>query len=543
MSYISEQGRSGTGSQVNTLMLPPLAPKIAALAEKDPHWGQVSRLEQWRRWLGKKQEAQTEDLVDAPLAKSLSQAEPAAEVVSDSLTTHPVPKESKVEAKELAARELPEKEPTEKEARAEENEPEKRVLQKTGLEKTELEKREPAAKAESVESLTERPAIEALSGSEVSAVEEAPEDIALPAKGVLDSESIVKPKADTSSQTAAQPPVQIASPSVAEQSVSEPSKDVPAAPKESGFSRIKRALSRTGQGFEQVFLGQKKIDDELLEDLETQLLTADLGMEVTTEVIDNLTESVQRKELSDVARLQEVLKEQLVQILKPCEAPLSLDGHKPFVLLTVGVNGVGKTTTIGKLAKKYLNDNYGVMLAAGDTFRAAAVEQLQTWGERNQVPVVAQHTGADSASVIFDALESAKARKTDVLIADTAGRLHTKDNLMEELKKIKRVMAKLDESAPHEVLLVLDAGTGQNAVNQLEQFHNAVGVTGIVLTKLDGTAKGGVIFALCRKFGIPVRYIGVGEGVDDLQPFDAEKFVDALLTPLVSEGVESATVH
>jgi fused signal recognition particle receptor len=534
MSYTSEQGRSGAGSQVNTLILPPLAPKIAALAEKDPHWGQVSRLEQWRRWLGKKEEAQTEALVDAPLAKGVSQAEPAAEVVSDSLTARPVPKEPNVEAKELAAEGPTERAPTEKEARAKENEP---------------EKREPAAKAESVESLTERPAVEALSESEVPAEEGASEVTAPTTGGVPDPEPVVEPMADTSPQAVVQPEEEaspksvVEPPSITEPSVSEPSKDAPAAPKESGFSRIKRALSRTGQGFEQVFLGQKKIDDELLEDLETQLLTADLGMEVTTEVIDNLTESVQRKELSDVSRLQEVLKQQLVEILKPCEAPLNLNGHKPFVLLTVGVNGVGKTTTIGKLAKKCLNENYGVMLAAGDTFRAAAVEQLQTWGERNQVPVVAQHTGADSASVIFDALESAKARKTDVLIADTAGRLHTKDNLMEELKKIKRVMAKLDESAPHEVLLVLDAGTGQNAVNQLEQFHNAVGVTGIALTKLDGTAKGGVIFALCRKFGIPVRYIGVGEGVDDLQPFDAEKFVDALLTPLVSESVESATVH
>ncbi|MGD9660516.1 MAG: signal recognition particle-docking protein FtsY [Porticoccaceae bacterium] len=309
--------------------------------------------------------------------------------------------------------------------------------------------------------------------------------------------------------------------------------DVGATPAKTGndkrFGKIKLALARTGKGLGRIFLGKKQIDEDLLEALETQLLTADLGIEVTSEVINSLTDSVRRKELGDVAALQNALKRLLVAILKPCEKNLVVDDSKPFVLLTVGVNGVGKTTTIGKLAKQFVNSGRSVMLAAGDTFRAAAVEQLQVWGERNQVAVVAQQTGADSASVIFDAVASARARNIDLLIADTAGRLHTKNNLMEELKKIKRVMAKLDASAPHEVLLVLDAGTGQNAVNQLQQFHEAVGVTGIVLTKLDGTAKGGVIFALCRRFGIPVRYIGVGEGLDDLQPFNAEDFVDALL--------------
>ena len=298
---------------------------------------------------------------------------------------------------------------------------------------------------------------------------------------------------------------------------------------EQRFGRIRRALSKTGKGLGRVFLGKKQIDDDLLEELETQLLTADLGFEVTTEVIDALTERVRRNELNDVDALQSALRELLVEILKPCEVPLEIGPREPFVLMTVGVNGVGKTTTIGKLARLYLSEGKSAMLAAGDTFRAAAVEQLQVWGERNGVPVVAQHTGADSASVIYDAVESARARKTDLLIADTAGRLHTKSNLMDELKKIKRVLGKLDESAPHEILLVLDAGTGQNAVNQLTQFNEAVGVTGIVLTKLDGTAKGGVIFALCRKYGIPVRFIGVGETVNDLQPFRAEDFVDALL--------------
>ncbi|MAT52090.1 MAG: signal recognition particle-docking protein FtsY [Porticoccaceae bacterium] len=293
--------------------------------------------------------------------------------------------------------------------------------------------------------------------------------------------------------------------------------------------RIRRALARTREGMGNVFLGKKAIDDDLLEHLETQLLSADLGMEVTLEVINALTERVRRKELNDVAALQKALHGILVDILKSCEKPLEISGPGPFVLMVVGVNGVGKTTTIGKLAHRYLDNHQSVMLAAGDTFRAAAVEQLQAWGERNRVPVVAQHTGADSASVIYDAVESARARGTDILIADTAGRLHTKSNLMEELKKIRRVVGKLDASAPHEVLLVLDAGTGQNAVSQMQQFHKDIGVTGIALTKLDGTAKGGIIFALCKRFGVPVRYVGVGEGVEDLQPFKAEDFVSALL--------------
>ncbi len=300
-------------------------------------------------------------------------------------------------------------------------------------------------------------------------------------------------------------------------------------PRDDRFGKIKRALERTRKGLGRVFLGKKQIDDDLLESLETHLLTADLGIEVTAEVIKALTDRVNRKELNNVDALHTALRGLLIEILKPCEIPLNIDVRAPFVLMVVGVNGVGKTTTIGKLARHYLKQSKSVMLAAGDTFRAAAVEQLQIWGERNQVPVVAQHTGADSASVIYDAFESARAKHTRLLIADTAGRLHTKSNLMDELKKIKRVLGKLDDKAPHEVLLVLDAGTGQNAVNQLQQFHEAVGITGIVLTKLDGTAKGGVIFALCRRFGIPVRFIGVGEGVDDLQPFRAEDFVDALL--------------
>lgn len=303
--------------------------------------------------------------------------------------------------------------------------------------------------------------------------------------------------------------------------------------KDGFFSRIKKGLSRTSNQFSSglgtLFLGKKAIDDELLEKIETVLLTADVGIDATTEIIDNLTARVSRKELADADALYLALKQSLRDMLKNVESPLVVDeSRKPFVILMVGVNGVGKTTTIGKLAKQLQNQGKSVMLAAGDTFRAAAVEQLQVWGERNNVPVIAQHTGADSASVIFDAVQSAQARQIDVVIADTAGRLHTKSNLMEELAKVRRVMGKLDASAPHEVLLVLDAGTGQNAVVQAEQFKSAVGVTGLALTKLDGTARGGVIFALSKKHGIPVRYIGVGESVDDLQPFEADKFINAL---------------
>lgn len=299
------------------------------------------------------------------------------------------------------------------------------------------------------------------------------------------------------------------------------------------FARIKQGLARTSshftEGLGNLFLGRKTIDDELFEELETQLLVADVGIEATTDIIERLTARVARKQLNDVDALYQALREELKSLLAPVEQPMDMTkAEGPYVILVVGVNGVGKTTTIGKLAKRFQNQGKKVMLAAGDTFRAAAVEQLQVWGERNNVAVVAQHTGADSASVIFDALQAAKSRDMDVLIADTAGRLHNKSNLMEELAKVKRVMAKLDISAPHEVLLVLDAGTGQNAVNQTEQFKDMAGVTGLALTKLDGTAKGGVIFALSKKFSLPVRFIGVGEGIDDLQPFNAEAFVSAL---------------
>ena len=309
----------------------------------------------------------------------------------------------------------------------------------------------------------------------------------------------------------------------------------PADDAESGFfQRLRRGLGRTSdnlvQGMGTLFLGRKEIDAELLEELESQLLQADVGVEATVEIIGRLTQRVSRKELTSPEALQEALKLELLSLLEPCEVPLVVSGKSPFVILMVGVNGVGKTTTIGKLARRYQAQGLSVMLAAGDTFRAAAVEQLQVWGERNNVPVVAQHTGADSASVIFDALQAAQARGVDVLIADTAGRLHNKDNLMDELRKVVRVMGKLDAAAPHEVMLVLDAGTGQNALAQASNFQDVVGVSGLSLTKLDGTAKGGIIFAIARKLGLPIRYIGVGEGVEDLRPFKAQDFIDALFS-------------
>jgi len=299
------------------------------------------------------------------------------------------------------------------------------------------------------------------------------------------------------------------------------------------FARLKQGLARTranfSDGLADLVMGRKQIDDELLEDLETLLLTADVGVEATRRIVDDLTAQVKRKELADPEALTVALKAQLAGLLRKVDAPVRQPAPgKPQVILMVGINGAGKTTTIGKLAKRLQQEGQSVMLAAGDTFRAAAVEQLQTWGERNKVPVVAQHTGADSASVIYDALAAATARGIDVLIADTAGRLHTKTNLMEELAKLARVMKKIDPDAPHEVMLVVDGGTGQNALNQAEQFHKAIPLTGITITKLDGTAKGGIIFAIADRMQVPIRFIGVGEGIEDLRHFDAEDFVRAL---------------
>ncbi|WP_018716577.1 signal recognition particle-docking protein FtsY [Arhodomonas aquaeolei] len=303
------------------------------------------------------------------------------------------------------------------------------------------------------------------------------------------------------------------------------------------LQRLRAGLRKTGEGLSGLFLGRKTIDDDLLEDLETRLLMADVGVEATQRIIDDLTARLRRRELGDANALYHALREDMLAILEPVSAPLAIDpAHRPFVILTVGVNGVGKTTTIGKLASHYRGAGHGVLLAAGDTFRAAAVEQLRVWGERTGIPVISQPTGSDAASVVYDAHQAAIARGNDILIADTAGRLHTQSNLMEELKKIRRVLGKQDDTAPHEVLLVVDAGTGQNALAQARQFHEAVGVSGVVITKLDGTAKGGVVLAMAQQLGVPIRYIGVGERAEDLRPFNAGDFVDALLADTVEDG-------
>ncbi|HRJ53182.1 MAG TPA: signal recognition particle-docking protein FtsY [Candidatus Thiothrix moscowensis] len=301
------------------------------------------------------------------------------------------------------------------------------------------------------------------------------------------------------------------------------------------FARLKRGLSKTGhaltEGMDTLVKGKKKVDDEVLEELETRLLVADVGVDATRAIMSDLSNRVKRAELDDMDALMQALYNKMHRILRPSALPLEIDNstHKPFVILMVGINGAGKTTTIGKLAKKFQQQGKSVMLAAGDTFRAAAVEQLTIWGERNQIPVIAQGSGADSASVIFDAVQAAKARKVDVLLADTAGRLHTQTNLMDELKKVKRVIQKLDDSAPHEIMLIVDASIGQNALIQAKQFNEALGLTGITVTKLDGTAKGGILFAIAEQLKIPVRFIGVGESIDDLQEFDAYEFTSALL--------------
>ncbi len=366
--------------------------------------------------------------------------------------------------------------------------------------------------------------------------------------GVIES-SVAAAELNSSATVESEPFLSIGS-SVASESVTEPENESDGTPiveadlaadslaeekpeKGSFFNRLKSGLKRTGGNFSEgmgsLFLGKKEIDDDLLEELETQLLMADIGVDATQEIVGNLAKRVSRKELASSEALYEALQQELASLLTPSFQPLVVDStHKPYVILMVGVNGVGKTTTIGKLTKRFQSEGKTVMLAAGDTFRAAAVEQLQVWGERHEVPVIAQHTGADSASVIFDAVQAAQARNVDVLIADTAGRLHNKDNLMEELRKIVRVMQKLDSAAPHEVMLVLDAGTGQNAMAQAKSFQSVVGVSGITLTKLDGTAKGGIIFAISKQLQLPIRFIGVGEQSDDLRPFVIDDFVAAL---------------
>ncbi len=307
---------------------------------------------------------------------------------------------------------------------------------------------------------------------------------------------------------------------------------------ENSSTDLSKSLEKTkrtfSDGMADFFLGKKSIDDELLEELETRLLKADVGIDATTTIIDELQSDISRKTINDADGLHIKLAQIMKSILLPCEQPLSsviadTESTKPFVILVVGINGAGKTTSIGKLANHFIQQGKSVMLAAGDTFRAAAVEQLQEWGQRNNVPVVTQGTGADPASVIFDAVESASSKNIDIVIADTAGRLHTQDNLMDELAKIKRVLGKLNADAPHETLIVMDAGFGQNALHQVQQFHDAIGLTGMAVTKLDGTAKGGILFSIAKTLNLPVRFIGVGESINDLRPFNASEFVDALL--------------
>ena len=370
--------------------------------------------------------------------------------------------------------------------------------------------------------VAEEPAVEAAAAEEPAAVEPVVED-----EPVMSDEEL-----ETQALAAADAAENAIDDETVEEPQEQPEQQEQEKPtKEGFFARLKRSLLKTkenlGSGFISLFRG-KKIDDDLFEELEEQLLIADVGVETTRKIISSLTESASRKQLRDAEALYGLLKDEMGDILAKVDEPLNIEGKTPFVILMVGVNGVGKTTTIGKLARQFEQQGKSVMLAAGDTFRAAAVEQLQVWGQRNNIPVVAQHTGADSASVIFDAIQAAKARNIDVLIADTAGRLQNKSHLMEELKKIVRVMKKLDVEAPHEVMLTIDASTGQNAISQAKLFHEAVGLTGITLTKLDGTAKGGVIFSVADQFGIPIRYIGVGERIEDLRPFKAGDFIEAL---------------
>ena len=311
--------------------------------------------------------------------------------------------------------------------------------------------------------------------------------------------------------------------------------ETPAAPAKRSW-RERLSGSGFARGLSSLFTRNPVLDDAFLDELETCLITADVGVAAATELIDKLRKRVERREFADASALLAALRAELVRQLEPVEKPLDVGGRKPFVLLMVGVNGVGKTTTIGKLAHRFRNEGRSVLLAAGDTFRAAAVEQLRTWGDRNGVPVVAQGSGADSASVIFDALQTARSRGVDVLVADTAGRLHTQSGLMDELAKIRRVLGKLDAEAPHEALLVIDGTTGQNAISQVRQFQQAIGVSGLVVTKLDATAKGGVVFALAREFGLPIRYVGLGESAEDLRPFEAAAFVDGLLPAALGNG-------
>lgn len=415
-------------------------------------------------------------------------------------------------------------------------------------EEQKIEQPEPAEEGDKATPEAETFAAEVVEVTEQIAEPEPVEDIAEPAVVEAEPEvAVIDAEPENESEPAVEEDAPISDEALEEQALAataadaaqealivaddEPLQEQEKPTKEGFFARLKRSLLKTkenlGSGFISLFRG-KKIDDDLFDELEEQLLIADVGVETTRKIITHLTETASRKQLKDAEALYGLLKEKMSEILASVDAPLNVEGKTPFVILMVGVNGVGKTTTIGKLARQFEQQGKSVMLAAGDTFRAAAVEQLQVWGQRNSIPVIAQHTGADSASVIFDAIQAAKARNIDVLIADTAGRLQNKAHLMEELKKIVRVMKKLDVDAPHEVMLTIDASTGQNAISQAKLFHEAVGLTGITLTKLDGTAKGGVIFSVADQFAIPIRYIGVGERIEDLRPFNAGDFIEAL---------------
>lgn len=500
-------------------------------------------------WLGfgqkeQAQESETEQKVEeqqevveqTPAAETPAETVPAAETVKED------PEAFAAEVVEVTEQvvesELPH--PVATEAVSQENVAESPVAEEISVPETAVEE-EPVVPA--VEEKVAEPLVEEVIAEPVIAeavAEQTPEEVIVAEPEVIEDEVLPEESEaelsdeELEAQALAAQDVEEAPEELAEEDAETqeaPQQEQEKPTKEGFFARLKRSLVKTkqnlGSGFISLFRG-KKIDDDLFEELEEQLLIADVGVETTRKIITNLTEGASRKQLRDAEALYGLLKEEMSEILTKVEEPLNVEGKTPFVILMVGVNGVGKTTTIGKLARQFEQQGKSVMLAAGDTFRAAAVEQLQVWGQRNEIPVIAQHTGADSASVIFDAIQAAKARNIDVLIADTAGRLQNKSHLMEELKKIVRVMKKLDVDAPHEVMLTIDASTGQNAISQAKLFHEAVGLTGITLTKLDGTAKGGVIFSVADQFSIPIRYIGVGERIEDLRPFNAGDFIEAL---------------
>lgn len=500
-------------------------------------------------WLGfgqkeQAQESETEQKVEEQqeVAEQTPAAETPAETVPAAETVKEDPEAFAAEVVEVTEQvvesELPH--PVATEAVSQENVAESPVAEEISVPETAVEE-EPVVPA--VEEKVAEPLVEEVIAEPVIAeavAEQTPEEVIVAEHEVIEDEVLPEESEaelsdeELEAQALAAQDVEEAPEELAEEDAETqeaPQQEQEKPTKEGFFARLKRSLVKTkqnlGSGFISLFRG-KKIDDDLFEELEEQLLIADVGVETTRKIITNLTEGASRKQLRDAEALYGLLKEEMSEILTKVEEPLNGEGKTPFVILMVGVNGVGKTTTIGKLARQFEQQGKSVMLAAGDTFRAAAVEQLQVWGQRNEIPVIAQHTGADSASVIFDAIQAAKARNIDVLIADTAGRLQNKSHLMEELKKIVRVMKKLDVDAPHEVMLTIDASTGQNAISQAKLFHEAVGLTGITLTKLDGTAKGGVIFSVADQFSIPIRYIGVGERIEDLRPFNAGDFIEAL---------------